>query len=72
MPVFTVMAENSEGEAYRLHNEAVRAAADAVATVERFRVRGYRNIRIYRETEEIDEPELHSAVALERAAGALR
>jgi hypothetical protein len=68
MPVFTVMAENAEGDAAKLHNEAVRAAADAVATMERFRIRGYRNIRIYRETQEIDEAELRDAVAFERGA----
>jgi hypothetical protein len=67
MPVFTVMAENPEGEAAKLHNEAVRAAADAVATIERFRDRGYRNIRIYRETQEIDETELRAAATGEGA-----
>jgi len=72
MPVFTVMAENPEGEADKLHNEAVRVAADAVATVERFRAKGYRNIRVYRETEEIDETELRNAAAAARANGALR
>jgi hypothetical protein len=72
MPVFTVMAENAEGEAVKLHNEAVRVAADAVATVERFRLKGFRNIRIYRETEEINEGELRATVVSERAGGALR
>jgi hypothetical protein len=72
MPVFTVMAENAEGEAPKLHNEAVRVAADAVATVDRFRLKGYRNIRVYRETEEINEVELRAAATADRANGALR
>ena len=66
MPVFTVMAENADGDEVKLHNEAVRAAADAVATVERFRTRGYRNIRVYRETQEIDEAELRAVATSER------
>jgi len=72
MPVFTVMAENPEGEAVKLHNEAVRVAADAIATIDRFRLRGYRNIRVYRETQEINESELREVASTERANGALR
>jgi hypothetical protein len=72
MPVFTVMAENPEGVAFKLHNEAVRVAADAIATVERFQQKGFRNIRIYRETDEINENDLRAAAATERANGALR
>src|ERR1700687_2873122 len=56
--VFTVMAEETDGTSVKLHNEAVRLAAYAVATVDRFRQRKYANIRIYRETEEISEGEL--------------
>jgi len=72
MPVFTVMAENHEGEGFKLHNEAVRVAADAIATIARFRQKGFRNIRIYCETQEIDETELSAAATTERANGALR
>ena len=72
MPVFTVMAENADGEAFKLHNEAVRVAADAIATIERFRQKGFRNIRIYRETQEINEGELRAAAMSERANGSLR
>ena len=72
MPVFTVMAENPENEAVKLHNEAVRVAADAIATIERFRQKGFRNIRIYRETQEINEGELRAAAISERANGSLR
>ena len=72
MPVFTVMADNADGEPFKLHNEAVRVAADAIATIERFRQKGFRNIRIYRETQEINEVELREAATTERANGALR
>jgi hypothetical protein len=72
MPVFTVMAENPEGETVKLHNEAVRVAADAIATVERFRLKGFRNIRVYRETQEINESELRTAASVDQANGALR
>ena len=66
------MAENPDGEAFKLHNEAVRVAADAIATIERFRQKGFRNIRVYRETHEINENELRAAATTERANGALR
>ena len=72
MPVFTVMAENAEGDTVKLHNEAVRVAAHAVATVERFRLKGFRNIRIYRETQEINEAELRADVLSEGAGGSQR
>ena len=69
MAVFTVMAENADGDPPKLHNEAVRLAAHALTTVERFRKNGFQHIRIYRETEEIDESELRTAVAAENGLG---
>ena len=44
MPVFTVMAENADGDPPKLHNEAVRLAAHALMTVERFRNKGFHRI----------------------------
>jgi len=63
MPVFTVIADEQEGATFKLHNEAVKVAAHAVTTFERFHARGYLNIRIYRETEEISLPQLLEAAA---------
>jgi hypothetical protein len=68
MPVFTVMAEAAEGQPFHLYNEAVKVAAHAVTTFERFQARGLRNIRIYEETEEISLPQLLKAVADETTA----
>ena len=62
-PVFTLMAEEPEGRPYQFYNEAVKVAAHAVVTFERFQAKGLRNIRIYRETEEISLPQLLKAVA---------
>ena len=65
MPVFTVMAEAAEGEPFQFYNEAVKVAAHAVATFERFHAKGLRNIKIYRKTEEISLPQLLQAQAEE-------
>jgi hypothetical protein len=72
MPVFTVMAENADGDAPKLHNEAVRLAAHALTTVERFRKHGLQRIRIYRETQEIDESELRAAATEETGSHSTR
>ena len=69
MPVYTVMAEESTEASFRLHNEAVKVAAHALATLERFQSKGFRNIRVYQETREIDLMQLLNAVAAEADAG---
>lgn len=65
MPVYTVMAENADGDTPKLHNEAARRAGDMVNVVERYRANGLQNIRIYCETQEIGEAELRVAAAAE-------
>lgn len=67
MAVFTVMGEGADGEVFKLHQEAVRDAAQALAVWERFKALGLGNIRAYRETKEIDLPALTSIAAKERA-----
>jgi len=67
MPVFTVMADNAEGEPEQLHRQASSDAAKALSAVELFRSKNLRDIRVFRETEEITLMELLSAVAAERA-----
>jgi len=66
MAVYTIMAENAEGSPFKLHNESVREAAQGIATVERFKLNGLRNIRIYKETQEIDLATLTADAAAQR------
>jgi len=67
MAVFTVMAEENDGQSFKLHNEAVKDAGQALVTVERFRTKGFQSIRVYRETDEINLDDLRRAVAAERS-----
>lgn len=67
MPVYTVMAESPPGEPVKLHNEAVREADHALTTIERFQSKQFRNIRVYRETQEISMVDLLSDIATEKA-----
>jgi hypothetical protein len=61
------MADAPEGEPAKLHNEAVREAGHARTTIERFQSRRYRNIRVYRETQEISFGELLADIDAEAA-----
>jgi len=65
MPVYTVMAEAGDEDSPRLHNTASSSAIETLRRVSLFRRDGFKNIRVYREVELIDELELRRAAAAE-------
>jgi hypothetical protein len=67
MPVLTVMAENTSGHDEKLHKEAVRVVRARSDDLSAVSVERLRNIKIYKETEEIELRQLIAEVAAEKA-----
>ena len=63
MPVYTVMAEEPDATPFQLYRTASSEPEEALRRLEQFRRSGFINIKIYRETEPIDENELRQAAA---------
>jgi len=58
MPVYTIMADKADGEPTQLHTHSTSEASSAQLIIQGMKRNGRRNIRVYVETQRIDEAEL--------------